>query len=526
LWSAFDHLFLRVQHGVDQVIRWLRLGAAPVSDRRRFLIVQIDGLSRAVLEDALARGYMPRLRRRLRGGRYRMTPMVAGIPTSTPAFQMAIMYGIRPDIPGFHYHDKRRRTDIHFPRAGHAAFVEASQVGDRRGILQDGSVYGCVFTGGAAHDFFSFARLTRPRASGLVRVASAVAVLVWVAVKGAMLTGQGLVRALGRVVRRPTRWRTEWRWFLRKTALSVWTREWFTFLVARDVYDGVPAIYVNFIDYDEIAHAFGPRSGRALSTLRGIDRSLGLIQRVLRRVAGYRYDLYVLSDHGQVSSTPYRALAEGRRFERAFFDQVPAGGALGDARPAPSLDCSAPAALGFEPCLDVAESHEQQGIRVVSAGPNAFVYFVDTPEPLPLETIEARYPGLAVALSKSAGIGFVLARSAAGALCLWRGESYLVEDAERGPFAARPDRLSVTRGLAALMAMPSAGDLVVYGTGAPEGDVSYIDEVGAHAGPSPEELHTFVVAPIDVPLPAQIDHPLELYRTLIGYQPSPETSSA
>ena len=168
----------------------------------------------------------------------------------------------------------------------------------------------------------------------------------------------------------------------------------------------------------------------------------------------------------------------------------------------------------------------EQGIRVVSAGPNAFVYFVDTPEPLLLETIEARYPGLAVALSKSVGIGFVLARSAAGALCLWRGESYLLEDAERGPFAGRPDRLSVTRGLAALMAMPSAGDLVVYGTGAPEGDVSFIDEVGAHAGPSSEELHTFVVAPVDVSLPAQIDHPLELYRTLIRYQPSPETSSA
>src|SRR5262249_36462850 len=84
-----DDLFLRGQCGLDVVIRRLRLGAAPVSDRRRFVIVQIDGLSRAGLEQALARGYMPRLRRLLSGGRYRMTPMAAGMPTSTPTFQMA-----------------------------------------------------------------------------------------------------------------------------------------------------------------------------------------------------------------------------------------------------------------------------------------------------------------------------------------------------------------------------------------------------------------------------------------------------
>jgi hypothetical protein len=42
----------------------------------------------------------------------------------------------------------------------------------------------------------------------------------------------------------------------------------------------------------------------------------------------------------------------------------------------------------------------------------------------------------------------------------------------------------VLRDLATLMAMPSAGDLVIYGTGALEGNGSYIPELGAHVGPS------------------------------------------
>jgi hypothetical protein len=535
-----DDLFLRAQRAIDRMVRRLRLGTPPVAGPRRLLIVQIDGLSRSVLEQALSRGHMPGLRRLMHREGYRLTPMTVGIPTSTPAFQMATMYGVRPDIPGFHYHDKRRRTDIHFPRAGHAALVEAEQAGGRPGILQDGSVYGCVFTGRATHDFFSFARLTRPRPPGLVRVLSAFVVVAWVAAKSAALTGNELIRVLGRIVRRPSQGLTVWKWLKKRIAISVWTREWFTCAVARDVYDGVPAIYVNYLDHDETAHAFGPRSRQAFAALRGIDRSLCQIRRVLRRVPEHRYDLYVLSDHGQAPCTPYRAVAGGRPFERVFFDEILVGvcAAGSDdassgspvefaALPATEEALQSRADLGFEPYLDVREAWEREGIRVVSAGPNAFVYFVDTPEPLPLEAIEARCPGLPAALSKSPGVGFVLARAKDGPVCFWRGQGHRLADPDGGPFGEREDRAVVLRDLAALMAMPSAGDLVVYGIDAPEGHVSFIDEVGAHAGPSPEELHTFVVAHSGARLSVAIDHPIRLYELFIRYQPAaPAPTSA
>ena len=61
------------------------------------------------------------------------------------------------------------------------------------------------------------------------------------------------------------------------------------------------------------------------------------------------------------------------------------------------------------------------------------------------------------------------------------------------------------------MAMPSAGDLVVYGIGAPENDVSFIDERGAHAGPSESEMRTFIVCPVSVTLPAPLNHPVHAH---------------
>jgi hypothetical protein len=534
-----DDLFLRVQRAIDRMVRRLRLGAPPVAGRRRLLIVQIDGLSRAVLEQALARGDMPVLRGLLSQGGHRLSPMTVGIPTSTPAFQMATMYGVQPDIPGFHYHDKRRRTDIHFPRAGHAAFVEASQAASRPGILRDGSVYGCAFTGGAENDLFSFARLTRPRAPGLVRLLSAFVLVAWVAAKSVALTAAELVGMIGRVARRPRECGPAWRWFKKRIALSVWTRQWFTFAVARDIFDGVPAIYVNYLDHDEAAHAFGPRSRQAFAGLRAVDRSLRQIRRALRRVHEYRYDLYILADHGQAACTPYAAMTGGRRFEQAFFDEIlPAVDAGRHGRSATAFRTEAPAArvegagaaepgppaaggsleLGFEPYLDVREAWECDGIRVVSAGPNAFVYFLDTPEPVQLESIEGRWPGLPALLSKSAGVGLVLARAKDGPVYFWRGEAHRLAASEPGPFGERKDRALVLRDLTALMAMPSAGDLVVYGIDAPEGHVSFIPEHGAHGGASLEELHTFIVAPAEIRLPASVDHPLQLYELFVRYR--------
>ena len=284
---SLDELALALQRSVDRLVRRLRLGPAPRPGRRRFLIVQIDGLSRAVLDEALARRRMPFLARLLGRHGFRLTPMSVGLPTSTPAFQLALMYGVEPDIPGFHYHDKRRRRDVYFPRAGDAAHVEAAQAAGRRGILVDGSAYGCVFTGGAANNLFTFAVIKRPTGAGLLRAISAFVVLGWVVVKSATLTLVELVRAALRFVADPVaESRRGWRWLIIKLGLSVWTRELFTLAVSRDLYAGVPAICVNYLDYDVFAHAYGPRHPRALGALRRIDRSLRQLWRVLRRYHG------------------------------------------------------------------------------------------------------------------------------------------------------------------------------------------------------------------------------------------------
>jgi len=69
---SLDELVLLLQRLLDRAIRRLRLGHAPAAGGRRFLIVQIDGLSRAVLEQGLAEGRMPFQQRLLTRHGYRV----------------------------------------------------------------------------------------------------------------------------------------------------------------------------------------------------------------------------------------------------------------------------------------------------------------------------------------------------------------------------------------------------------------------------------------------------------------------
>jgi hypothetical protein len=271
-----------------------------------------------------------------------------------------------------------------------------------------------------------------------------------------------------------------------------------------------------------------------------VDASIRQLYRVLRRTPGYRYDLYVLSDHGQAHCTPYERLTGGRHLEHHLFEEFLAPAGAHEVAPGQPhgrhlstgikalrrsgvrgvvqrfvnyLEHDFPWRLG-----EVKEAHEHDGVRVIAAGPNAFVYFLDHPDPLTLEQIETRYPKLAEDMSRARGIGFVLARTAGEPVCFWRGKRYGLEDLGAGPFADREDLDLVVSGIRDLMAMPSAGDLVIYGLEAGSGHVSFVRETGAHAGPTADEMQTFIITPPGVSLPLPITHPVQLYPHFDRYQ--------
>ena len=72
---------------------------------------------------------------------------------------------------------------------------------------------------------------------------------------------------------------------------NVVVRELQTMAILLDLYFGVPVIDSTFMQYDELAHHFGPRSRQALADLNEPTRGLSELLRMVRVAAGRGYDV-------------------------------------------------------------------------------------------------------------------------------------------------------------------------------------------------------------------------------------------
>jgi hypothetical protein len=409
--------------------------------------------------------------------------------------------------------------------------------------MEGGRTYGCVFGGGAADTVLTFAHLLRPSAPwGHIGFRARVLpflLLAWVTVKMLVATlfdavawGIRAVRdfSLGRPVPSPKRW-------LVRRLISGWLRELFTLSVTADVYGGVPALYVNFVDYDVPAHGLGPDDRRALRALRYVDRSIREIWQAVRRVPELGYDVFILSDHGQTVSVPFETVAGGLSVADVILTAFrPAAGSAEPPGEPSVREVVHPGASSLWPFAPIWQRHVAyleprtrernavwvRGLCVVPAGPNVNVYLTDVEGHAPVEVIERRYPGALAHLSRHPGIGFLLTREAAGPVCYYRGDVIRIPPPPGPtgcPLFDRPDRELVVQGLETLLAMPSGGDVIVYGHYAAAGCISFLGERGSHAGPSEPELYGFVLAPPAVTFDFEaVTGPRDLYPLFVGYQ--------
>ena len=138
-----------VRHALRPVAAGGRQARPALPSGRRMLLLHLDGVGRRQLEAAMERGYAPTLRALLERGPYRLSSCRAGAPTSTPAFQAGLLYGSKNTIPGYTWYDKRLGREVRMDRAGDARRIEADLSAQGTPLLQDGSVYCSIFSGGA-----------------------------------------------------------------------------------------------------------------------------------------------------------------------------------------------------------------------------------------------------------------------------------------------------------------------------------------------------------------------------------------
>jgi uncharacterized membrane protein YvlD (DUF360 family) len=406
----------------------LRLPAQEVSDPEidGVVFVQLDGVSYPVMKWALGSGSMPTLRRWTDESRHRLHEWIVQMPCTTPASQQAILMGSADGVPAFRWYDRELGRVLVANRRQDAAIIEARASTGHGLLADDGVSISNLFTGDAPKAAMTMSRLEVSRGSRRTRVVFA----------RFMLRPDGLSRSLSRTIAEVVRERFQ---ALRQRRLAVqprvhrsWTfaglrafsngllRDLNTALVAEEMMRGARSIYVDYVDYDEVAHHAGTTRIESLAALTGLDQVLALLEKVADG-APRRYHFVMLSDHGQSQGQPFAerwdvALAdlcaqlthadttgiensvEGwGRVDSVLEDLTGTEGGSGMQRAA---------SRRVERRMGPGEGDSGDALIVLGSGNLGLVY-VPEPTRLTLEEIDRRWPQLVPGLVAHPGIGFV-----------------------------------------------------------------------------------------------------------------------
>ena len=541
--SYFSHL-------VRMLIREHAGGAK--SDRPGVVIVQIDGLSHPVLVNQIRAGRVPTMARWTRSRTHSLTPWECRLPSQTSASQAGILLGSNDGIPAFRWFEKDAGRLMVSNRPPDAFEIER-RLGQGVGLLAGGASIGNLFTGGAAESLLTMSRLGDPLASlGPTRswfyflvspFSFARALFLTLGEAGKEVFQARRQRAAGiepRIARGGA-------YPLLRAFTNVFLRQITVSLLVERMLRGVPVMYVDFVDYDEIAHHAGPERGEALDALDGIDHVLGALEQVAAE-APRPYRFVVLSDHGQSQGATFRQrygitveglvrdLMGSLPTTEAATATVEAWGPLNAFLSEVSRGTGAAARMterllrgrsregfvelgpgrrdaGGRPAQAAADGGSKTGppgLVVCASGNLALVYLDDSRDRMTLEAIEARYPRLVDGLTGHDGIGFVMVRSERlGAIAIGASGRHVLDGGAvdgRDPLA--PFGAQAAEDLRRLDSMPHVGDLVLNSRIDEETqEVAAFEElVGSHGGIGGWQTKAFVlhpsawVRPIDAPL--------------------------
>jgi hypothetical protein len=323
---------------------------------------------------------------------------------------------------------------------------------------------------------------------------------------------------------------------------NVIVRELQTMAILLDIYLGVPVIYSTFMQYDELAHHFGPASWQALRDLRRTDSRIRSIRRMIRNAAGREYDLVILSDHGMAPSSSYRVLFReslGTTVQRILDGDAARRGRVSLSAHTTENPISEYLDVGPNLIESLAQRtpprrralrrtlrrvgswvRSQYGVRelilpekyrvderhdvvVTYSSSLAHVYFADVAARLGYEDMagDRRRAHLYTELLRHPGIGLV-ATVDGGAVRVesTRGHARIVdgvviEVTGVNPLEPYGNEPVLARAAERLVRQPNAGDMVLFGAYDGYEIVCFDDQVGAHGAAGGNQLHPFLIAP-------------------------------
>lgn len=507
------------------------------------LFVQLDGVPFPVLQWAVQSGAVPHIRRWLTSGEYTFREWTPQLPCTTPASQLGILHGTVDGVPAFRWYDRELGRVLVANRPADARVIEERHSTGEGLLYDDGVSISNLFTGDAPRSLMTMSRVEVGRGSTQTRRAFA---WFFASPNGFM---RSLTRTAGEIFKE--RWQArsqvkrdlnprvhrDWTFALLRAVTNSLLRDLNTFLVAEELRRGTKSIYVDYVDYDEIAHHAGMFRPESLAALDGLDRTLGTLAR-LAGTAPRRYHLMVLSDHGQSQGTPFADLygqtlgglcaelideqvqnvdasVEGLGRADSIAGDIASGGMSG------KLAVRADQALAKAQQTPAPGRDAEEPVVVVGSGNLGLVY-VRGDRRWTLDALDRQWPALVPGLVGHPGVGFVAGVDEGGRP--WAigsgGRINLASGAVEGTDPLAVFGSHAARVLREALMRPKAPDLYVNSTVDPvTGDVAAFEGlVGSHGGLGGWQDRAVLLGPADLMarLPERIEGAGELHRALVA----------
>ncbi len=521
-------------HAVRVTLRHGRTGPG-------LLIVQLDGVSEPLMRQAITSGATPTVSGWLRSGSHVLRGWHTGLPATTPAGQSVLLHGDVTAIPSFRWYDKKRSRLVVASQPDDLADIEAT-FSDGRGLLADDGVsVSNLFSGDAPHRVLTMSDARMPSSE---RGAASFAVARTGFVRSAVLFVGQMVTELhqGRRQRRrdvSPRVRRGGVFVFLRGLTTVVLRDLNVSIVAEHMARGAPVIFVDFVDYDEVAHHAGPSRPESMRTLESLDRVLQFFDELADEVRR-DYELVVVSDHGQAQGMTFKQIA-GRTLSDLVHELA--------AQPVPAREDDKPvepwgpvnnlltsasrsdwvvgaaarsAVRRREVSREPGTVPETSGLVVAASGSLAHIYLTDEPGRVPWETIDERFHGLVAGLASHPQIGAVVVRRADGILVAIGGTGWreLVNGAASGGEGDDPLAVfgpNAAADVASLDQRHHVGDLIILGRFDPSlGEVVAFEElVGSHGGLGGGQTDALLIHPSEWTVPGESLTGSQVHRALL-----------
>lgn len=508
----------------------------PEDNYRGVIVLQLDGLSYYHLQAALARGYVPNIGRMIEKDGYVVSKTDCGLSSQTSACQAGILYGDNYNIPAFRWFDK---AENRLYVAGNDAAIINARYGHGKGLLRDGVSINNLLDGDARLSLLTATDLSGGEDEERQARAHDIYLLLLNPHFFLRVVGKFIGEALLEVWQystdvmhgvQPRLNRLSGFYPLYRAATTVFMREVSGFLTLVQIGRGAPIIYTTWPGYDKVAHYSGPWSRHAFGTLRGFDRFVRQLRRIIAEKAPRPYELLILSDHGQSSGTTfkmrygYTLLEFIERYlpsdmvvsaaydhddgstsvvamaaELSNIQQQGMGGIIGKAMTEGMQELAEEAAEELEEREDE-DLKAAADVTFCASGNLAQVYFHAFPQRATMNELNRAYPNLIEALLRHEGIGLVVVDDDAGVpLALGpKGARNLHTGVVSGedPLALYGDAELRAWQTRRISDYPCAGDLTIISTVYPDNTVAAFEElIGVHGGLGGEQTDSFLLHP-------------------------------